>query len=59
VTSVDASYFIALLDPDDRNHSRALEVDCVTFVVMGKLRIRALAFDSEFGHRFILRAGPG
>ena len=34
-------------------------VDCLSFVVMEKLGIReALAFDSDFGHRFVMRPGP-
>lgn len=34
-------------------------VDCLSFVVMGKLGIReALAVDSDFTHGFIARPGP-
>ena len=34
-------------------------VDCLSFVVMEKLGIReVLAFDSDFGHRFVMRPGP-
>jgi predicted nucleic acid-binding protein len=34
-------------------------VDCISFVVMEKLRIQeALAVDSDFTHRFIARPGP-
>jgi predicted nucleic acid-binding protein len=34
-------------------------VDCLSFVVMEGLGIReALAFDSDFGHRFVTRPGP-
>ena len=34
-------------------------MDCLSFVVMEKLGIReALAFDSDFGHRFVIRPGP-
>jgi predicted nucleic acid-binding protein len=133
---VDTSFFIALLDPQDRNHPRAVEafrvfqgkrlsdllvtttnvvletitvaryevghalavkvgqllydeklgrlhrttaeeeaagfaylqrhadkeysaVDCLSFAVMEKLGIHeALAFDSDFGHRFVMRPGP-
>ena len=34
-------------------------VDCLSFVVVEKLGIReALAFDSDFGHRFVMRPGP-
>ena len=40
---VDTSFFVALLDPQDTNHPRAVE---------------ALAFDSDFGHRFVMRPGP-
>lgn len=48
---VDTSFFVALLDPHDKNHTR--------FAVMEKLGIReALAFDSDFGHRFVMRPGP-
>ena len=47
MTFVDTSFFVALLDPRDKNH------------VMEKLGIReALAFDSDFGHRFVIRPGP-
>jgi predicted nucleic acid-binding protein len=136
VTFVDTSFFVALLDPQDENHTRAVEafegfqnlrlndqllttnnvvletitvaryeaghalavkagellygeklarlhrtsaeeeeaafdylrkyedkeysaVDCLSFVVMEKLGIHeALAFDSDFGHRFVMRPGP-
>ncbi len=45
---VDTSFFVALLDPRD-----------LSFAVMEKLGIReALAFDSDFGHRFVMRPGP-
>jgi len=54
---VDTSFFIALLDPQDTNHPCA--VDCLSFAVMEKLGIyEALAFDSDFGHRFVMRPGP-
>jgi uncharacterized protein len=34
-------------------------VDCMSFVVMEKLGIHeALSFDSDFGHRFVMRPGP-
>ncbi|MEW6363590.1 MAG: hypothetical protein AB1714_03005 [Acidobacteriota bacterium] len=34
-------------------------VDCLSFVVMGRLGIReALAVDRDFTHRFIARPGP-
>jgi predicted nucleic acid-binding protein len=34
-------------------------VDCLSFVVMEKLGIReALAFDADFGHRFVMKPGP-
>lgn len=40
---------------DDKEYSA---VDCLSFVVMDRLGIReALAFDSDFAHRFILRPG--
>jgi predicted nucleic acid-binding protein len=105
---VDTSFFVALLDPRDRNHTRAVEaleaghrlavmagemlyseslarlhrttaedeaaafgylkkhedkeysaVDCLSFVVMERLGIHeALAFDGDFGHRFVMRPGP-
>jgi uncharacterized protein len=133
---VDTSFFIALLDPRDKNHSRAVEalaafqgkrlsdllltinnvvletitvaryevghalavragqmlygeklarlhrttaeeeaaafaylqkyhdkvysaVDCLSFAVMERSGIReALTFDSDFGHRFVMRPGP-
>ena len=78
MTFVDTSFFVALLDPRDKNHVRAVEafegfqnlrlkdqllttnnVDCLSFVVMEKLGIHeALAFDADFGHRFVMRPGP-
>ena len=34
-------------------------MDCLSFVVMETLGIReALAFDGDFGHRFVMRPGP-
>jgi uncharacterized protein len=34
-------------------------VDCVSFVIMGKLGIReALSVDEDFTHRFVVRPGP-
>jgi predicted nucleic acid-binding protein len=95
VIFVDTSFFVALLDPRDKNHARAKDaieefqgrrlpdqllttnnvvletitvaryeagyssVDCLSFVVMERLGIQeALAFDSDFGHRFVLKPGP-
>lgn len=41
---------------EDKRYSA---VDCLSFVIMLKLGIReALAFDSDFAHRFVLRPGP-
>ena len=51
---VDTSFFVALLDPRDKNHTRAVEA----FETL-QLGIReALAFDSDFGHHFVMRPGP-
>ncbi len=34
-------------------------VDCLSFAIMERLGIReALTFDSDFGHRFIMKPGP-
>jgi len=41
---------------EDKEYS---SVDCLSFVVMEKLGIdEALTFDSDFGHRFVMRPGP-
>jgi uncharacterized protein len=52
----EAEAFAYLRRHRDKEYSA---VDCLSFVVMDKLAIReALAFDSDFGHRFTVRPGP-
>jgi len=52
----EATAFAYLKKHEDKEYST---VDCLSFVVMEKLGIReALAFDSDFGHRFVMRPGP-
>jgi predicted nucleic acid-binding protein len=52
----EAAAFAYLKKHEDKEYSA---VDCLSFVVMEKLGIReALAFDSDFGHRFVMRPGP-
>ena len=52
----EAEAFAYLRKHHDKEYSA---VDCLSFVVMDKLGIReALAFDSDFGQRFVLRPGP-
>lgn len=52
----EAAAFEYLRKYEDKEYSA---VDCLSFVVMEKLGIReALAFDSDFAHRFIVRPGP-
>jgi hypothetical protein len=52
----EAAAFAYLKEYEDKEYSA---VDCLSFVVMEKLGIReALAFDSDFGHRFVMRPGP-
>ncbi len=52
----EATAFEYLKKHADKEYSA---VDCLSFVVMEKLGIReALAFDSDFGHRFVMRPGP-
>jgi predicted nucleic acid-binding protein len=52
----EAAAFEYLRKYADKEYSA---VDCLSFVVMEKLGIReALAFDSDFGHRFVMRPGP-
>jgi hypothetical protein len=52
----EAAAFEYLKKYADKEYSA---VDCLSFVVMEKLGIReALAFDSDFGHRFVIRPGP-
>jgi len=52
----EAAAFAYLKKYEDKEYS---SVDCLSFVVMEKLRIQeALAFDSDFGHRFVMRPGP-
>ena len=52
----EAAAFAYLKKYEDKEYSA---VDCLSFVVMEKLGIReALAFDSDFGHRFVMRPGP-
>jgi predicted nucleic acid-binding protein len=96
VIFVDTSFFVALLDPRDKNHARAvaafqefeqyrladqllttnnvvletitvaryeaghrLAVRAGEMLYAEKLGVReALAFDSDFGHRFVMRPGP-
>ena len=51
----EAAGFAYLQKYDDKEYSA---VDCLSFAVMEKLGIReALAFDSDFGHRFVMRPG--
>ncbi len=53
----EAAAFAYLKKYEDKDYSA---VDCLSFVVMEKLGIgEALAFDSDFGHRFVMRPGPG
>lgn len=53
----EAAAFAYLKKYADKEYS---SVDCLSFVVMEKLGIQeALAFDSDFGHRFVMRPGPG
>jgi predicted nucleic acid-binding protein len=57
-TSADeeGAAFAYLKKYEDKEYSA---VDCLSFVVMEKFGIgEALAFDSDFGHRFVLRPGP-
>jgi predicted nucleic acid-binding protein len=50
VIFLDTGFLFAFVSEDDANHS---------FVVMEARGIReAFAFDSDFGHRFILKPGP-
>lgn len=52
----EAAAFAYLKKYDDKEYSA---VDCLSFTVMEKLGIHeALAFDSDFGHRFVMRPGP-
>jgi len=52
----EAEAFVYLKKYEDKEYSA---VDCLSFVVMEKLGIQeALAFDSDFGHRFVMRPGP-
>ncbi len=52
----EAAAFLYLKKYEDKEYS---SVDCLSFVVMEKLGIHeALSFDSEFGHRFVMRPGP-
>ena len=52
----EAAAFAYLKRYEDKEYS---SVDCLSFVVMEKLGIHeALAFDSDFGHRFVMRPGP-
>jgi uncharacterized protein len=52
----EAAAFAYLKKYEDKEYS---SVDCLSFVVMEKLGIQeALAFDSDFGHRFVMRPGP-
>jgi predicted nucleic acid-binding protein len=51
----EAAAFAYLKKYADKEYSA---VDCLSFVVMERLGIReALAFDSDFGHRFVMRPG--
>jgi predicted nucleic acid-binding protein len=48
--------FAYLAKYKDKDYS---PVDCLSFVIMGKLGIsEALAINSDFTHRFIARPGP-
>ncbi len=52
----EAAAFLYLKKYEDKEYS---SVDCLSFVVMEKLGIQeALAFDSDFGHRFGMRPAP-
>ena len=52
----EAEAFVYLKKYEDKEYSA---VDCLSFVVMEKLGIHeALAFDSDCGHRFVMRPGP-
>jgi predicted nucleic acid-binding protein len=52
----EAAAFEYLKQHSDKEYSA---VDCLSFVVMLKLGINgALAFDEDFGHRFVVRPGP-
>ena len=52
----EAAGFAYLQKHADKEYSA---VDCLSFAVMEKLGIHeALAFDSDFGHRFVMRPGP-
>jgi predicted nucleic acid-binding protein len=51
----EAAAFEYLKQHSDKEYSA---VDCLSFVVMLKLGINeALAFDDDFGHRFVMRPG--
>ncbi len=52
----EAAAFAYLKKYADKEYSA---VDCLSFVVMDQLGIHeALVFDSDFGHRFLMRPGP-
>jgi uncharacterized protein len=52
----EAAAFAYLRKYEDKEYGA---VDCLSFVVMEMLGIReALAFDSDFGHHFVMRPGP-
>jgi predicted nucleic acid-binding protein len=52
----EAAAFTYLKKYDDKEYSA---VDCLSFAVMEKLGIHeALAFDTDFGHRFVMLPGP-
>lgn len=52
----EAAGFLYLQRHVDKEYSA---VDCLSFAVMEKHGIQeALAFDSDFGHRFVMRPGP-
>jgi len=52
----EAAGFAYLRKYDDKEYSA---VDCLSFAVMERLGVReALSFDSDFGHRFVMRPGP-
>lgn len=52
----EAAAFAYLRKYEDKEYSA---VDCLSFVVMETLGIReVLAFDSDFGHRFVMRPDP-
>ena len=52
----EAAGFAYLQKHADKEYSA---VDCLSFAVMEGLGIHeALAFDSDFGHRFVMRPGP-